>query len=56
MFHPNINENGLVSVGIFQKKTTQLNLYKIILSILSVLEDPNLDEFVNDENYIKKTN
>ena len=50
MFHPNINENGLISVRIFQKKTIQLNVYNIIISIQSLLDGQNLDEFVNDED------
>ena len=49
IFHPNINEFGVVNIDILRDQFgPQLTMGKIILSIQSLLDDPNVDEFVNE--------
>ena len=50
IFHPNIDELGNVSVDILQYDNWNplLSLGKIILSVQSLLDDPNPDIFVNE--------
>ena len=48
IFHPNIDEFGLVSIDILMCQWSMcLCLDKIILSVQSILDDPNVDGFVN---------
>ena len=58
IFHPNISENGFVSVNILQEKWSPAILIfdKIIYSIQSLLDDPNPDNFLNEiaANFYKK--
>ena len=50
IFHPNINENGYVNVDILKDKwIPELSLKTIIISIQSLLNDPNIDDFENEE-------
>ena len=51
IFHPNISENGFVSIDILQKEWTpaQSNFNKIIYSVQSLLDDPNPDDFLNEK-------
>ena len=50
IFHTNIDQFGLVSVDILQDQwTTFITLGKIIISVQSLLGDPNPDVFVNEE-------
>ena len=58
IFHPNIDQYGLVSVDILQDKwAIYMSLGKIIQSVQSLLEDPNPDDFVNEEaNKLYKEN
>jgi len=50
IFHPNISENGYVSVDILGKWWSPVLSYfeKIIYSIQSLLDDPNPDNFLNE--------
>ena len=50
IFHPNISENGYVSVDILAFGWTPAlsHLEKIIYSIQSLLDDPNPDDFLNE--------
>ena len=49
IFHPNISENGYVSIDILQNLWTPLYFFhQIILSIQSLLDDPNPDDFLNE--------
>ena len=50
IFHPNISENGYVSIDIFQDKWgPALSVFdKMIYSIQSLLDDPNPDNFLNE--------
>ena len=51
IFHPNISEiNGLVSVNILQDEWSPAHWVpeKIILSIQSLLDDPNPNDFLNE--------
>jgi len=49
IFHPNISENGYVSVSILDYEWTPIliDFEKIIYSIQSLLDDPNPDNFLN---------
>ena len=51
IFHPNIDEFGLVSVDILQDQWNTIisKFYTIIISIQSLLDDPNPDIFVNEQ-------
>ena len=51
MFHPNIDENeGLVSFDFFLDNwSPTLTLEKCILSVQSLLDSPNPDEFLNEK-------
>ena len=52
IFHPNISKNGLVSVDILQFEIWSPTIYpfeKTILSVQSLLDDPNPDDFLNEE-------
>ena len=51
IFHPNISEDGFVSIDIFQKDWTPalINLNLLIYSTQSLLDDPNPDEFLNEK-------
>ena len=50
IFHPNISENGYVSVDFLDKEWSPclLELEIIIYSIQSLLDDPNPDNFLNE--------
>ena len=58
IFHPNISENGYVSVDIlsFGYSPAICPFEKIIYSIQSLLDDPNPDNFLNENaaNLYKK--
>ena len=51
IFHPNISEDGFVSVDILQNEWSPalLSIQKIIYSIQSLLDDPNPDIFLNEQ-------
>ena len=51
IFHPNISTNGYVSVDILQDQwsATICIFSKIIYSVQSLLDDPNVEKFVNEE-------
>ena len=51
IFHPNISENGYVSVDIFEEDQwtpALMDFGKIIISVQSLLDDPNPDIFLNE--------
>ena len=50
IFHPNISDNGYVSVDIltFEWAPVLFSFEKIIYSIQSLLDDPNPDDFLNE--------
>ena len=49
IFHPNIDEFGYVSINILREDwTSGIFINTIILSIQSLLDDPNPDEFLNE--------
>ena len=51
IFHPNISENGYVSVDIFEEdewSPALIDFEKIIISVQSLLDDPNPDIFLNE--------
>ena len=51
IFHPNISEDGNVSINILQNEWTHaLSTFdKIILSVQSILNDPNSNDYLNQE-------
>ena len=50
MFHPNIKEDGNVFIDILKERwTPELSLKTIIISIQSLLNDPNTDNYTNKE-------
>ena len=51
IYHPNINSYGIVSVSILQDEYSAIlvRFNKIIISIQSLLDDPNVDIFINQE-------
>lgn len=50
IFHPNIDESGLVSLDILSNKwTPRLTFRTVIISVQSILDSPNVDEFVNEK-------
>ena len=51
IFHPNVFENGLVSVDILYDQWSPVlyNISPIIYSIQSLLNEPNPDDFLNKE-------
>ena len=51
IFHPNISENGYVSVDIFEEdewSPALIDFEKIIISVQSLLDDPNPNIFLNE--------
>ena len=50
IFHPNINFFGIVSIDIFKDQwSPSLSMFsKIIYSVQSLLDDPNVDIFINE--------
>ena len=53
MFHPNIKEDGNVFIDILKERwTPELSLKTIIISIQSLLNDPNTDNYTNKEALI----
>jgi ubiquitin-conjugating enzyme E2 D/E len=51
IFHPNINELGIVSLDILQNNWSAAiwTFDIIILSVQSLLDDPNPDDYINEE-------
>ena len=50
IFHPNIDEFGYVSINILKNDwSLSLTTNLIILSIQSLLDDPNPDDFINEK-------
>ena len=50
IFHPNIDKDGLVSVDILENNwSPSLRIRTTILSVQSLLGDPNFEIFVNQE-------
>ena len=50
IFHPNISENGVLSVDVFQEQhyPALVRLCSIVYSVMSLLDDPNPDIFINE--------
>jgi len=50
IFHPNIGENGFVSLDVLANGWTPiLNFRTVILSVQSLLDSPNPDDFLNEK-------
>ena len=49
IFHPNISENGLISMDTLQDEWSPVlaPFNKVILSVQSLLDDPNPNDFLN---------
>ena len=51
IFHPNISEDGFVSIDIFKDKWSPILCFfsNVIYSVQSLLDDPNPDNFLNEK-------
>ena len=51
IFHPNISEDGFVSIDILNSNWSPwlANFHNLIYSVQSLLDDPNTDDFINEK-------
>ena len=56
VYHPNISENGSISLDLLNDKwTSELTIYKALMGIKSLLTDPNWDNpQVQEASYLYK--